>query len=118
MIHYLDYGTAVKAYVEQNLGADQLDVDYWVEQLRDNICVNHWDRAEPEPTEAQLEAALNKWNWDYVRKERNELLAATDFYALTDVPMSAGMTTYRQSLRDLPASTENSADVVFPTPPE
>ena len=117
MIHYLEYGTAVRAYVEQNLGADQLDVDYWVEQLKGNICVNHWDRAEPEPTEEQLEASLNKWNWDYVRKERNELLAATDFYALSDVTMSDDMATYRQALRDLPESVENSEDVVWPEKP-
>jgi hypothetical protein len=117
MIHYLEYGTAVKAYVEQNLGADQLDVDYWVEQLRDNICVNHWNRAEPEPTEEQLETALHLHNWEEVRKHRDVLLAATDFYALTDVPMSADMTTYRQALRDLPASVENSEDVVWPEKP-
>ena len=70
------------------------------------------------PTDEQLDAALVSLTWDNVRKRRNELLAATDFYALTDVPMSAEMTTYRQVLRDLPASCENSADVVFPTPPE
>jgi hypothetical protein len=117
MIHYLEYGTAVKAYVEQNLGADQLDVDYWVEQLRDNICVNHWNRAEPEPTEEQLEVALNICNWDNVRKQRDSLLAVTDFYANTDVTMSADMETYRQALRDLPASTADSEDVVWPTKP-
>jgi len=117
MINYLEYGTAVRAYVEQNFGADQADVDYWVEVKKGNICVNHWDRAEPEPTEEQLEAALNKWNWDYVRKERNELLSETDFYALSDVTMSDSMTTYRQALRDLPASVENSEDVVWPEKP-
>ena len=117
MIHYLEYGTAVRAYVEQNLGADQLDVDYWVQQLSDNICVNHWDRAEPEPTEEQLEVALNIYNWDNVRRQRDSLLAATDFYALSDVTLSADMATYRQALRDLPASTAESKDVVWPTKP-
>ena len=117
MIHYLEYGTAVRAYVEQNIGVDQVGVDYWVQQLSGNICVNNWDRAEPEPTEEQLKAALNKWNWDYVRKERNALLAATDFYALSDVTMSDAMATYRQALRDLPASVENSEDVVWPEKP-
>ena len=42
----------------------------------------------------------------------------TDWYALSDVYMSDDMAAYREALRDLPASTENSADVVFPTPPE
>ena len=36
-----------------------------------------------------------------LRQRRNALLAATDFNALSDVTMSADMTTYRQNLRDL-----------------
>lgn len=35
------------------------------------------------------------------RTKRNELLAATDYFALTDVTMDAAMTTYRQALRDI-----------------
>jgi hypothetical protein len=31
--------------------------------------------------------------------------------------MSSDMTTYRQALRDLPASVENSEDVVWPEKP-
>jgi hypothetical protein len=37
------------------------------------------------------------------RKKRNDLLSSTDFYALSDVTMSAEMTTYRQALRDITA---------------
>ena len=69
------------------------------------------------PTADEMNAAVVKGNWDRARKERNELLAATDFYALTDVPMSADMTTYRQALRDVPTSVENSEDVVWPEKP-
>ena len=69
------------------------------------------------PTADEMNAAVVVANWDRVRKERNELLAVTDFYALTDVPMSADMTTYRQALRDVPASVENSKDVVWPEKP-
>tara|TARA_R110002020_G_scaffold351036_1_gene564361 strand:+ start:1695 stop:2153 length:459 start_codon:yes stop_codon:yes gene_type:complete len=35
------------------------------------------------------------------RDLRDRLLAETDFYALSDVTMSAEMTTYRQALRDI-----------------
>ena len=38
-----------------------------------------------------------------LREDRTRNLVSTDWYALTDVPMSAGMTEYRQALRDLPA---------------
>ena len=69
------------------------------------------------PTAVEMNAAVVKGNWDRVRKERNELLAATDFYALSDVTMSDDMETYRQALRDLPASVENSEDVVWPEQP-
>ena len=69
------------------------------------------------PTADEMNAAVVKGNWDRVRKERNELLAATDFYALSDVTMSDAMATYRQALRDLPASVENSEDVVWPEKP-
>ena len=36
-----------------------------------------------------------------VRDRRNALLAETDYFALSDVTMSAEMTTYRQALRDI-----------------
>ena len=69
------------------------------------------------PTDEQFEDALSKFSWGNVRIKRNELLTVTDFYALSDVPMSDEMKTYRQDLRDIPASTENSEDVVWPTKP-
>jgi hypothetical protein len=69
------------------------------------------------PTADEMNAAVVKGNWDRARKERNELLAETDFYALSDVTMSADMATYREALRDLPASTADSEDVVWPTKP-
>ena len=57
----------------------------------------------------------------HLRKRRNTLLTATDFYALSDVTMSADMTTYRQNLRDLTNGLSTVADVnavVYPTKPE
>ena len=55
-----------------------------------------------------------------LRQKRNELLVATDFYALSDVTMSDDMTTYRQALRDLPAGKDTVAKVnnaTWPTKP-
>jgi hypothetical protein len=70
-----------------------------------------------DPTDQQLEDKLSIYSWDNVRIKRNSLLVETDFYANTDVTMSADMTTYRQALRDLPASTAKCEDVVWPTKP-
>ena len=55
-----------------------------------------------------------------LREDRNRKLAETDFYALSDVTMSAEMTTYRQELRDLPSgltTVEEVNNVTFPTKP-
>ena len=76
-----------------------------------------WHRDEPLPTVEELQEALWKGDWEEVRIHRNELLVETDWYALSDVTMSDDMATYRQALRDLPASVENSEDVVWPEKP-
>ena len=51
--------------------------------------------------EAAYQATLDEKAADSVRKKRNELIAETDYFALTDVTMDAAMTTYRQALRDI-----------------
>ena len=53
------------------------------------------------------------------RLKRNTLLAATDYFALTDVTMDAPMTTYRQALRDVTshANFPNLDDADWPTKP-
>ena len=55
-----------------------------------------------------------------LRSRRDALLAAPDFYALSDVTMSDDMKTYRQELRDLPAdkdTVEKCNNATFPTKP-
>ena len=52
-----------------------------------------------------------------LRAERNKRIAETDWYALTDVPMSAEMTDYRQALRDITETYTSLDDVVWPTKP-
>ena len=55
-----------------------------------------------------------------LRSKRDALLAATDFYALSDVTMSDDMKTYRQELRDLPSGKDTVAKcegATFPTKP-
>lgn len=58
-----------------------------------------------------------------LRRQRDELLAETDFYALSDVTMSSEMQTYRQALRDLPDGASPTltdgvlGNVTFPTKP-
>jgi hypothetical protein len=52
------------------------------------------------------------------RSTRDNLLKATDHFALSDVTMSAEMTTYRQALRDVPQQSEFPSNITWPTKPE
>ena len=54
------------------------------------------------------------------REKRNALLKETDFYALSDVTMSADMTTYRQNLRDITNgidTVDKANNITWPTKP-
>ena len=55
--------------------------------------------------------------WSGIRAERDALLAACDWMANSDVIMSDAWATYRQALRNLPASQSNPDNVVFPEEP-
>ena len=73
------------------------------------------DAEEKAWADAAPARALNE-----LRSRRNNLLAETDFYALSDVTMSDDMKTYRQELRDLPAgkdTVEKCDNATFPTKP-
>ena len=52
-----------------------------------------------------------------LRKERNSLLDATDWWASSDLVISQAQKDYRKALRDLPANTANPTDVTWPTEP-
>ena len=56
---------------------------------------------------------------EQIRNHRNDLLTETDWMALGDViTMSDVWKTYRQTLRDIPASNTIYKDVTWPTKPE
>ena len=52
-----------------------------------------------------------------LRAERDRKLADTDWWATSDRTMTDAQTTYRQALRDVPASYSSLDDVVWPTKP-
>jgi len=59
----------------------------------------------------------NELDFADLRLRRNALLSQTDWWAATDLTMSAEQIAYRQALRDLPANTADPANVVWPTKP-
>ena len=52
-----------------------------------------------------------------LRAERDRLIAETDWWASSDLSMTAAQTTYRQALRDITETYSSLADVVWPSKP-
>jgi len=52
-----------------------------------------------------------------LREERDRLIAATDWWASSDLTMTSAQTTYRQALRDITKSATSLDDVTWPTKP-
>ena len=89
-----------------------------------------WLDSGTAPTEAEIDAELTRLNnaapMRLLRVERDRLLLACDWRASSDLSLSTAWKTYRQSLRDLPASASPKLDsdgnldmssVTFPTEP-
>jgi len=77
--------------------------------------------------QAEYDARNTAWNEDApnrrmteLRRQRNVLLAETDYMALSDVTMSDAWTTYRQALRDITTQTPSDdalSNITFPIKP-
>ena len=78
-------GNWVEKYVARDMFADDAELGTKAEQ------------------EAAYQAKLDAATAEANRATRDAKLAETDFYALTDVTLTAEMTTYRQALRDITA---------------
>ena len=78
------------------------------------------EEAKRDQEEADWEAGAFDRAIADLRRNRNNLLSATDFYGLSDVTMSDEMKQYRQDLRDITEglSTKEQVEAVeFPTKP-
>jgi len=79
------------------------------------------DEEQTEPTAAELEAEIAtvaaERPWKELRKKRDRLIKETDWWASSDLTMTADQTAYRQALRDLPANTADPANPVWPVKP-
>ena len=89
-----------------------------------------WISSDTKPTESEVTAKITELNnaepMRLLRIERDKLLTACDWRASSDLTLSTAWKTYRQSLRDLPASASPKLDsdgnldmssVTFPTEP-
>ena len=70
----------------------------------------------PDYTPTAEQAIAMKWG--LIRDNRNALLAETDWWGASDLTMSSARTTYRQTLRDIPATYSSNPDSVeWPSKP-
>ena len=110
------------------LGSLKLGADWsWVGFTYSDL---NWQDSSTKPTEAAIDAELTRLTnaepMRLLRVERDAKLAACDWRASSDVTLSDAWKTYRQALRDLPASANPTVDsngelnlssVTFPTEP-
>ena len=78
------------------------------------------EEAQRDQEEADWEAGAFDRAIASLRQDRNNKLAETDFYALSDVTMSDEMKDFRQQLRDITeglTTEEQVKSVEFPTKP-
>ena len=113
----MDNNKIIKAILKINPNAEVTVIDNDINQIT-------WHNGTTPISKADIQAQLPAVEFDMamedLRTKRNKLLAETDYLALSDNTMSAEMTTYRQSLRDITDGLTTKAEVdavVFPTKP-
>lgn len=88
------------------------------EELYENLQWDDTNTVEP-PTKEEVEAEIERIRVDsamkYLRKERDQRLKDTDWWAVGDRTISQEEIDYRQALRDLPSKSEPVLDPGDPT---
>jgi hypothetical protein len=112
-----DYKVVVRNGVEQDANGNW--VWAWTEndmfqEYTDGDGVTHSVADQQAAYDAQNTATLAASE----RAKRDDLLKETDHFGLSDVTMSAEMTTYRQALRDVPQQEGFPSTITWPTKPE
>ena len=108
------YQISIRDGVEQNSNGD------WVEKyVARDMFADDAELGTKAEQEAAYQTQLDNQAAESNRAERDRRIAETDFHALSDVTMSAEMTTYRQALRDITshANWPHLNDDDWPTKP-
>tara|TARA_B110000977_G_scaffold101224_1_gene132678 strand:- start:131 stop:493 length:363 start_codon:yes stop_codon:yes gene_type:complete len=95
----------------------------WGETWESIILAEDQEKPTKEAFEAKLKDLIDAQPLKELREERNRRITQTDYLATIDYPHATPEKKqqwfdYRQALRDLPSTTEDPANVVWPTPPE
>ena len=102
----------------------------WILRGADYSGLEWVDSSQTKPTETEVNSKIaeldNAEPMRLLREERDKRIAKTDWRASSDLTLTDAWKTYRQSLRDLPASASPSLDsngnldltsVTWPTEP-
>ena len=80
----------------------------WVLRGEDYTGLEWLDTSQTKPTETEINSKISSLDsaeaMRLLRIERNKKIAETDWRASSDLTLASAWSTYRQALRDLPAS--------------
>jgi len=93
-----DFGMFRVAKVDRPAYDDTKNIAEGTPVLTDGVWTQVWNVTDASAEQIEERSESKSL---HVRAERDDKLSQTDFYALSDVTMSAEMTTYRQALRDI-----------------
>ena len=107
------------------------NAEFVCSETREGVRTINWlDSSQTQPTDSEIDAEIKRLQdleaMKILRQERNHKLYQSDWRANSDVTMSDEWKTYRQQLRDLPASSSpkldddyelDSTSVTWPTEP-
>ena len=85
------------------------------------ILLDDYEKPSREAFEAKLQELIDAQPWKELREKRNKRLSQCDWVATraftTNTPVPEEWKTYMQALRDLPATTEDPSNPVWPQEP-
>ena len=103
--------TISDALIELKPGAD------YIQRGEDYSGLDWLDSNQTKPTETEINIKISELDaaeaMRLLRLERNSRIAETDWRASSDLTLSNDWKTYRQALRDLPASSSPKLDSNF-----
>ena len=113
--------TKIKLYANREVN---FRTDVLLQDDGNGAYIKEWNLDIAQPTMAQLDAyntaAELSDALQVIRAKRNQLIAETDYLALSDNTLSEAMSTYRQALRDITngiTTVEQANSVTWPTKP-
>jgi len=89
----------------------------WGADTEENLVITYPENVDVSAVEAEVANAKATIDLTELRKQRDKLIAETDWWVLPDRTPTDQQLAYRQALRDITETYTSLEDVVWPTPP-